>query len=98
MGNDTRRSANSGKALSLFRWSYDRDCMTVRCPECDGLGRYAYHHDPLYRDHVGGSAVYHDGWWWKPCWYCGGTGYIEPSDWGPGSEETLNESVERLRL
>ena len=22
----------------------------------------------------------------------------EPSDWGPGSAETLNESVERLRL
>lgn len=40
MGNDTRRSANSGKALSLFR----------------------------------------------------------SSDWGPGSAETLNESVERLRL
>jgi hypothetical protein len=47
------------------------------CPECQGEREYRYHADPTgtappmrSRNDTG----WHDGWWHKRCWACGGSG------------------------
>jgi len=49
------------------------------CPECLGTGEYAYHADPTGRRcPYHGCRVatgWHDGWWWKQCWHCHGSGF-----------------------
>lgn len=49
------------------------------CPECEGAGEYAYHRDPTgeqqpYSWDNPVATGWHDGIWWKKCWWCGGTG------------------------
>jgi hypothetical protein len=49
------------------------------CPECLGAKEYPYHADPagVLRPYGLDSPVgtgWHDGWWWKRCWHCHGTG------------------------
>lgn len=51
----------------------------LTCPECDGAREYPYHPDetgevPPYAHNSPVGTGWHDGFWWKRCWLCGGTG------------------------
>lgn len=98
MGNDTPPAAVSGKPF--FSWSYNHGQAMVRCPECQGVGEYRYHHDPTGEDHVNTiypAATHHDEWWWKPCWVCNGRAYVALSDCSPYEVNLLNEMVEDFK-
>lgn len=50
---------------------------SATCPECGGRGEYEYHKDANGLDEPQQhytSTGWHDGWWWKRCWYCNGSG------------------------
>lgn len=63
--------------VTMTRLPHQPDSRTI-CPECDGLGEYQYHRDPTGKsrpyhwDNPVGTG-WHDGFWWKQCWFCKGT-------------------------